>query len=257
MCRDEAYARPAIGRLDEIKALTPESVTAAWRRLLARAPADLFLAGDLSWAAAQRFAKKLGLHKGRRPARLKATRRVKAGRVRTVRERAEVGQAKLEMGFRNPVRIGSAGVPASMLMNALFGGSPVSRLFKEVREKASLCYSIHSVAERTKGLILVHAGIDETNYARARRLILKQLRALQEGDIPAPEFEMARGILLSSMRGMRDSPTALMNFALERAVNGVPADLDGLMADLAVVKPADVARAARKVTLDTVFLLRS
>jgi hypothetical protein len=29
------------------------------------------------------------------------------------------------------------------------------------------------------------------------------------------------------------------------------------MADLAVVKPADVARAARKVELDTVFLLRS
>jgi hypothetical protein len=40
-------------------------------------------------------------------------------------------------------------------------------------------------------------------------------------------------------------------------VNGVPADLDGLMAELAVVKAMDVARAARKVELDTVFLLRS
>ncbi|MDH3593158.1 MAG: insulinase family protein, partial [Planctomycetota bacterium] len=257
MCRGEAYARPSIGRRKEIDALTLDAARAAWRDVVDRAPADLFLVGNLTVAEARRFAKRLALGGRGRLASLRRTVRKPAGRVRTVRESQEVTQAKLEMGFRTSVRHGQKQFPAYVLMNGVFGGTPVGKLFKVVREKASLCYSVYSAPERTKGLMLVHAGIDEKNYAKARRLILRQLDAVRAGEIETEQIEMARSMLVGALRTMRDSPHALIDFALERTVNGVGADLEGLLADLERVTVRDVARVARTVELDSVFLLRS
>jgi len=257
MCRGEPFARSAIGRVEEIRALDPTAVRKAHRDLLLRAPADLFLVGDLTWRAATRFAKRMRLDGERAPAKVRRVVRRRAGRVRTVQERQEVKQAKLAMGFRTAVRLTSPLYPALALMNALFGGSPVGKLFRVVREQASLCYSIHSAVERTKGLLLVQAGIDEENYSKARRLILRQLRALREGRVSETELAMARSTLVSGVRALRDLPGAIIGFALERAINGLEADLAGLLAGLEAVGVRDVARAARTVELDTVYLLRS
>ncbi|MFI5403068.1 MAG: EF-P 5-aminopentanol modification-associated protein YfmF [Planctomycetota bacterium] len=257
MCKGEPFARPSIGREEEIRALRTDDVRAAYEDLLARAPADLFLVGDLSVAEAKAFAKGLGLDRRPGTREPRPTRKGKApARVRTVVEKQKVGQAKLAMGFRTSVRLASPLYPALALMNALYGGTPVGKLFKKVREQASLCYSVHSTTERTKGLVLVQAGIDAKNYARARALILEQLLDLRAGRVGAEEAKLTRGVMLSSVRGMRDSPGAIIDFGLERAILGLPADLDGLLRGLRKVTIRDVARVARTVELDTVYLLR-
>jgi len=257
MCKDERFARPSIGREEEIRALRVEDVRSAYRDLLARAPADLFLVGDISPAEARSFAKGLGLdRRGRIEAPKPTRRRAAPSRVRTVLERQKVGQAKLAMGFRTSVRLGEKLYPALAVMNALFGGTPVGKLFKKVREQASLCYAVHSATERTKGLVLVQAGIDAKNYGRARTLILKQLEDLAAGRVTDEEHGLARGVLLGAVRGMRDSPGAIIDFGLERSIHGLPADLDRLLRDLRAVTVRDVAKAARTVALDTVYLLR-
>jgi predicted Zn-dependent peptidase len=257
MCKGEPFARPAIGHEKEIRALKVGHVRAAYEDLLAHAPADLFLVGDISPKDARAFAKGLGLDRRPRMRPPRPTKLRKApARVRTVVEKQKVGQAKLAMGFRTSVRLGSPLYPALALMNALFGGTPVGKLFKKVREEASLCYSVQSGVERTKGLVLVQAGIDAKNHGLARKLILEQLDALRAGRVTADEARLARGVLVSAVRGMRDSPGAMIDFGLERAVLGLPADLDRLLRDLRAVTIRDVARAARTVDLDTVYLLR-
>jgi len=255
MCRDEAYARPSIGRTAEIEALTASDADRAHAALLARSPVDLFLVGDLPWGEGVRFARAFGFHRRAAPPRLRATRPRAAGTPRTVREKDAVTQAKLEMGFRLPITLGHPLYAASVLMNALFGGTPIGKLFKVVRERASLCYSIGSAMERSKGLLFVHAGIEAANYAKARRLILAQLRELQRGEIAPEAEEQARRIVEGALLSLRDSPGGLIDFALERAIQGEPADLATLLRELGAVKRGDIARAAKSVTLDTTFLL--
>ncbi len=257
MCKSEPYARPSIGHKQEIDSLTRDDVRGAWQAMVGHAPADLFLVGNLTVAQARRFAKRLALHDRSSIARLPKTTHQKAGRVRTRRESQDITQANLEMGFRTSVRMGQKQMPAYVLMNAVFGGTPVSKLFKHVREEHSLCYSVHSAAERTKGLLFVHAGIEEQNYAKARRLILKQLDDLKAGKMQKEFVEMARGMIVSSLRALPDSAGGIIDFALERLIAGAPADLDGLVDDLSAVTQKQIARAAQTVELDSVFLLRS
>jgi predicted Zn-dependent peptidase len=255
MCRNEAFARPAIGRLEEIRALEPPAVDRAYGLLLERAPVDLFLLGHVTWKDAVAFAKRLGLARRERIARLRRTVRPRVGRTRTVREKGDVRQAWLWLGFRTTVRLDGPLYPSLMLMNALFGGSPLGKLFTNVREKESLCYAVFSSLERSKGLVFVGAGIDGAAYARARRLILKQLDDLRAGRIEPGMLERARENLLGRLAAMRDSPGALIDFALERAVNGLPADLRTLETKLEGLGERDVARAAKTLALDTVYLL--
>lgn len=257
MCRGEPYARPSIGREAEIRALSVEDVRRAHRWLLDRAPADLFLVGDLGWRDAEAFAAALRLAGRARLARPRPPVRRRARRARVVVERQPVEQGKLEMGFRTQVTMQHPLYPALAMANMLFGGSPTGRLFKNVREKASLCYSISSGVERTKGLVFVQAGIDPDRFARARRMILAELSELAAGRIAAEEEQQARATLLSALRSLRDRPGALVDFALERAVNGLRADLFGMMAAIRRVEARDVARAARSVRLDTVYFLRN
>ena len=47
------------------------------------------------------------------------------------------------------------------LFNVIFGGSSDSKLFREVREKNSLCYTIHSVPNKFDNLLIIRAGIDK------------------------------------------------------------------------------------------------
>ena len=100
------------------------------------------------------------------------------------------------------------------------------------------------MTERAKGLVLVAAGIDAANYTKARRLTLAQLAALQAGEVEDAELAMAKGTLLSSLLSLRDAPHGVIDFALDRTIHGIPADLDSLLAQLAAVTVKDVARAA-------------
>ena len=255
MCRHEAYARPGIGHEAEIKKLTLADVENAYTDLLSRAPVDLFLVGDLTFRQATRFAKRLRLAATKRRRTPRGGAKVDAGRVRTVRETEKIAQAKLQMGFRTPIRMGNRRYASLVLANALFGGTPVGLLFKEVREKASLCYAISSAIVRSKGLVLVHAGIDPAQYIKARRMILKQLDSLRNGDINKAALDQSRAMILSGLKSMHDSPAALIEFALERALNGIEPDVERLRADISSVTPAGIAAAARTIQLDTVFLL--
>ena len=64
---------------------------------------------------------------------------------------------------------------------------------------------------------------------------------------------MTQPLLVAEVFG--DSPGGLIEFALERTVNGEAADLRSTIAELANVDVKDVRQAAKRVTLDTVYLL--
>ena len=60
------------------------------------------------------------------------------------------------------------------LMNALLGRTPHSLLFRNVREKLSLCYYCASSFDRHKGVLLVDSGVEEANAVRVADWYLGQ-----------------------------------------------------------------------------------
>ena len=168
--------------------------------------------------------------------------------VRTVTEELDVTQGKLGMGFS----CGSDDYAAMLLGNAIFGGSSNSKLFLNVREKLSLCYYASSLYHRQKRLITVSSGIEFADYQKAYDEILRQLEAVQKGDLQDWELDGARSTLLNAYASMGDSQGKLENFYLGQAATDRTESPEDMAAALRDVTAERVFRAMETVKLETV-----
>jgi predicted Zn-dependent peptidase len=172
-----------------------------------------------------------------------------------VNETGTAGQSHLVLGYRTPVTIVHPDFYAMMLCNEMLGGSPVSRLFLQVREMRSLCYSIGSEYVSDRGELLICCGIDRACRDQAMDSILEQITAIQQGDFEDQELESARALLLGSYRQLADNTGAITAFYSLRGLLEMNVTLDGCRTALAAVKREDVIRAACSLHPDTVYFL--
>ena len=162
MCREEAFGVDKLGDEAHAAAITPEGLWARYQQLLRTAEIEVYYCGS---AQPERAARALTAALSGRPREEERLEpecevRLHAGpEPQLVEERLEVSQGKLALGFRTGgITCWEEEYPALVLCNAIFGGTPLSKLFLNVREKLSLCYYASSVLEKMKGLVLVSSG---------------------------------------------------------------------------------------------------
>lgn len=177
-------------------------------------------------------------------------------KARTVVEELEVNQGKLVIGFRLGKCMEEPDIPAIYVFNSVFGGGTSSKLFKNVREKLSLCYYASSACVVKKGLMLVQCGIDFDKFDAAKDEIFAQLEAIRNGEITDEELDAAKRCVASDLRAMTDSQGELEGFWLSQALDGLeygPMELAELIED---VSREDAAEIARSVECDMIYFLR-
>ncbi|MCD8008038.1 MAG: insulinase family protein, partial [Clostridiales bacterium] len=182
--------------------------------------------------------------------------RVEPGERRNVTDHLNVTQGKLVLGFRTGCTLSGRGYPALVVANALFGGTPTSKLFLNVRERLSLCYYASSGLDKHKGLLYVQCGVAFDNLARAEEEILRQLEAVQAGDFTDGELDAARRAMVRAYRTIPDNQSAQEDHWLSQALSEMwlaPQELARLLED---VTRKEVVQAAQKLRLDTVYTLR-
>ena len=170
-------------------------------------------------------------------------------------ENYSITQAKLSMGFTCQTAIGDEGAAAMSFMSILFGGTPFSKLFLNVREKLSLCYYCSAAYDQFKGAIIVNSGIETENREKAEREILNQLEALQNGEISDEEIENTKRFLNNTYTGISDSIGKLEQFFLPRAIFSSLKTPQDILDDFNALTREDIIDAARKVSLDTVYFM--
>jgi predicted Zn-dependent peptidase len=257
MCGDEPYARFEYGDLEEIDELTPEAVTDAWREVLRTAPMEIYVVGSSAPPLVRDNARELFgsmRNGGARPGVPDAVRRP-AGRVRRIRESGELMQARLVMGYRTDVDFGHRLAVPMSVMNTLWGASPSSRLFQNVREKHSLAYYCTSSVDLAKGIGFVQAGIDGRKAGRVEKLVTSELRAVREGRVTVEELRTAKAHITAGLLSLGDSPSRIAGFLQERQAAGAGGSVAEALSEVSRVTRKDVARAARSLELDTVYLL--
>lgn len=176
-------------------------------------------------------------------------------KVHTVHEHQEVSQGKLVLGFRATPLANAQEFPALVMANGIYGGFSHSKLFQSVREKASLAYYAYARLDGLKGVVLVNAGIDRSNYDQALSLIQEELHQLKHGEISDDEFDKTRLALENQIRASEDAPAQVMMSHLELSLSGRPTALDDRLAALRRVTRDDVVAAAQGIELDTVYFL--
>ncbi|MDE7244118.1 MAG: insulinase family protein [Oscillospiraceae bacterium] len=254
MFRDEPYGVSRAGSVETAEAITTEMLDGHYRSILPQARLELFYCGSAPEEKMfDAFRKALaGLPRGGRLEPAVTTRRPAPEKYRLVTEEMDVTQGKLCIGFRSS----SEDVPASIMMNTMYGGGSNSKLFLNVREKLSLCYYAGSSYDRRKGVVLVSSGIAPKNYDPAVEEIMAQLDALRRGEWEDWEFTGAKSALRNDLRTIDDSPTAQEDFIISQAAAGSTETPQEMAAAIEAVTPERVIAAAQAVRPDTIYFLK-
>ena len=257
LCAGDSFALPIRGTVEDVRAITPESLYAHYRKILQTSPAQIVYVGSAGadevaaclMPLAEALAAAPMVLPEQTPLHLTAP-------EREFSETMDINQCKLSMGFVTPVTYWHPDYIAMQVFNAVYGSGMTSKLFVNVREKLSLCYYAGSGYYGSKGILTVSSGIDECNYETAKAEILRQLQLTVDGEITEAELSAAKSAIISGLRSVPDSPRALESFYGTLFLCGRSDDLAARIAAVEAVTAADVARCAGTAKLHTVFLLK-
>lgn len=259
MCAGEAYALDKLGSAEEAESMTPETLWEQYQTLLKQAQVVFYYGGS---ADAQRvetairhgFGPLISRREGQYACQIISH---PASAVREVVDRMDVTQGKLALGFRTGgITMESPYYPALMVCNALYGGTAHSKLFMNVRERMSLCYSVSSMLDKLKGVMVVSSGVEFADFDRAKEEILAQLDAIRRGDITTEERDAAVRAVVNGLVSQKDSQGQMEDYCVTRfLVSGELGGSEELRAAVEAVTVEQIAQVAGTISLDTVYYL--
>ncbi|HHY38188.1 MAG TPA: insulinase family protein [Clostridia bacterium] len=259
MCKGERYGTSRLGRIEDIESIDPFSLALYHEELLARNPIDIFFVGNVDTDALIQIAGSTFLEQGSRSGEIAyippADVNITPNTVKTIKERQDVNQAKLVMGFRTRTSKADDDFWALQFYNGVLGMFPHSRLFRNVREKHSLAYYVYSRVEATKGLLMVGSGIDAKAFDQVIEITRRDMEEIAEGKITDEEMDFTLKALINRVKSREDVPSSKVLDTLESEINGVAINGQEEIKRLSSITKEDVSRMARKVLLDTIYFL--
>lgn len=256
LCDGDSFALPRLGETAEVSVITPKALYDHYRKILRESPIEIFYVGSGETEQIGELLLPLLNRLERNVQPLPAQTALTPGEKRDVVETMDVAQGKLCMGFTVPITNRCEDFAAMQVLNVLYGSGMTSKLFQNVREKLSLCYSVGSGYYGTKGIVLVNAGIDFDKEELTRGEILRQLEICREGGITENELKSAKEALLSSLRGTHDSPGAIEGFYSTAAMGGLIYSHAEYMEAVEAVTIADAVACAGKMELHSTYFLK-
>ncbi|MPZ98289.1 MAG: insulinase family protein [Dehalococcoidia bacterium] len=136
------------------------------------------------------------------------------------------------------------------IMNTALGRGMSSRLFKEVRERRGLAYSVSSGAARYQdiGTMTVSAGVTREHQEEALRVILAELRKLVDEPMGEAELQRTKDYAVGSFRLSLETPMALgQRWGNQLLQDGEIEPPDVTVERLRAVTAEDIQRVAQRV----------
>lgn len=257
-CAREPFRVGRYGSPRALQSLTPAGLWDFWEDAAASFPVLAYAVGDFDPArmADDLAGLLLPLRRGTpHPLPAGGFRRASPSRPKRLSEAADVAQSRLCLAFRANTAWDDPGFTAHVMAANVLGGGSQAKLFREVREKASLAYDAYASLEKTKGLMLLTAGVAHKDRARAEALMLDQVEAVRAGRIARAEWSDGRRTLLNRVKTLPDSPGRLIGSHLEGWLHGAPRSVPEILAAVKRTTPEEAAAAARRWAHAATFAL--
>jgi len=176
--------------------------------------------------------------------------------AKEIQESMEITQGKLIIGLDVNILDKDARYKI-MIYNSLLGGSANSKLFQNVREKASLAYTASSSYYRFKNNIFINCGIDISNYQKALEIIKKQIEDMKNGDFTDEEIENAKNGIIASIKTIDDEQDTEITYYFGQELSGTKTSLEEYIENIQKVNKADILEVAKQISINTIYFLKN
>lgn len=256
MYEGEPYGIYKFGKIEDLKNIDEKNLYSFYQELIKKAKISVYVVGNVQDDTLkdnfQQSLDNLGINNVNEFELI--NKKHEAREIpKIVNEKMDVSQGNLIVGLDVN---SDKSTEEIMMYNAVLGTGANSKLFQNVREKASLAYSAGSRYYRRKDMIMIRTGIEIANYDKALEIIKKQLQDIKEGIVSVQEMESAKQFIVSTLKLIPESSESLINYYYDKEIRGEEADLDAYIKAIQEVQIQDIVDVAQDVLIDTIYFLR-
>lgn len=256
MCKNEPYALHVNGEIDDVDDITTEQLYETYQSAIQKDQLDLYVVGDVDSNKVHSAIDKYFKTEERTLGTIENNHADEKVQPKEVIDEEDVKQGKLNIGYRTSITYTDQDYPALQVFNGLFGGFSHSKLFINVREKASLAYYAASRIESFKGLLMVMSGIEVKNYEQAVSIIAEQFQAMKNGDFSEQDIAQTKAVIRNQVLETIDTAYGLSEFLYQQAAAQVEIPIEDFLANIENVTKEDIIKAGEKIQLDTTYFLK-
>lgn len=257
MCEEEVYGIAEEGYLEDLVEITPQKLYQQYQNLLSNSLVDIVVEGTMDFDRTAELIQKYFSFPTERNFVIK--KEVVSKTVEVIKEYEEtmdIEQGKLVMGYRTNRSIRDDDYYALLMYSVILGNGSFSKLFRVVREKNSLCYSIGTSLEKLKGIMFIQTGIDSKNKDRIIGLIKELMEDMKMKNISDEEISQGKKLVINSFKSVKDSVMGLCDFYYFQTLHENEKSIEEIIEAIQSVTVEEIARVAHDIQLDTIFFLR-
>lgn len=255
MCEGEPFSISEDGYIEDLKSIDEINLYSHYKEIIETSPIDIVVAGSFDREKIIETVKAKFDFERKELVKIEREQIYKKPSVKYETEEMDVSQGKLVLGLRTNVDYKDERYYNLMLFSAIFGSGAHSKLFLNVREKHSLCYSIYSALEKLKGLMFISAGIEIADYDKALELISKELNDMKQGNITEEELTNSKKFIINNLKSLNDNLSALTDYYFSMSLQDSNRTLEDIIELVKKVEINDLVEIGKEIYLDTVYFL--
>lgn len=244
------------GYLDDLEKINTQNLYDYYEKMIENDYVDIFVIGNINIKELLLIIKKYFKFRKvkKRKKSYELDYHLPRKKVKTIKEVTSNNQAKLAIALSISKLKDFDKKYSLLILNIILGGTADSKLFKEVREKNSLCYTIRSSYSRLDNLMIISAGIDNINYDKVLDLINKIFDDIKKGKFNESDISVAKEYYNTLTESIVESPARLINESFSEKILGVDS-LEKRKENINKITKKDIIRVSKKLNIDTIFLL--
>lgn len=259
MYKNQPFGLYKYGYVGNLKNIDEKNLYEYYLNLINKCKIDIFVSGILDNQIEEiiRNNQNISKLKERNPEFIMPETKSKISEKENIlQESMDVNQGKLVLGLDLDVDNEDLRYD-TMIYNSILGGSANSKLFQNVREKASLAYTASSSYYRFKNNIFINCGIEIGNYEKALKIIKQQIEDMKKGDFTDEEVENAKQGIIAAIKSIDDEQDTEIMYFFGQELSANKLDIDEYMNRISKVNKQNVVDIANKISINTIYFLKN
>ena len=256
MDQDSPISYRGVGYLEDLEAITPKSLYDYYQTMLKSDLVDIFVIGEVDEHFIREFLlENFKVNTLKKPGISHFVEHKKVRSIpKVVKEQLDIEQSQLLFGCKLMKLTDFELKYVLSVYSYILGGGPDSKLFRNVREKNSLCYSISSSSSIVNHLFLIRAGIDAKDFKKAVSLIKKEMKNMEKGNFTQEDIDAAITTYIHAFQEIEDSQDQIIGTCISHEYLNV--DLpEERVEKIKEVTKSMIVDIAKKIHLDIIYLL--
>lgn len=260
MYKDKPYGLYKYGYIEDLKNINAKDLYEYYLQLIKNAKIDIFVSGDLdneilNSIKENEIIKNLNERDPKYNVNKENKVKERVNEPKIIKESMQVTQGKLILGL-DILENKKESKYATSVYNIILGGSANSKMFQNVREKASLAYTAGSIYLRQKDNVFIKCGIDIPNYDRALEIIKQQLEQMKNGDFSENDINNAKLLISSTIGSISETQDAELTYYFSQELSDEFISIEDYINRINSVTKEQILNIANNVQINTIYFLK-